>query len=66
LIKGIRVFDWTVFHASGTAGTLVFINISWLLGQSNVEATGLALYPVDLSIGEYLYVYVPVDLDQFR
>ena len=66
LIKLIRVRDWAVFYTGSTARTFVLYNVSGLSNQRYFEVSCLSFYTVNFSIGQYLYIGMPADLDQFR
>jgi hypothetical protein len=66
LIECIRVLHGAIFYAGGATCTFVLDDVPGLLGQSDHEVTRLSLYPFNLGIGEYLDVFLPVNLDQFR
>ena len=66
LIEFIRVFDRAVFDTGCTARAFVLQDIPGLLRQGYLEVSCFALYPVNLSVRQNLYVGMPADLDQFR
>ena len=65
LIIFIRVLDGAAFHAGGTAAALILNNIPWLFYQSYLEVSCFTFYFFDFSVAQGLYVWMPVDLDQF-
>jgi len=66
LIKLVRVCYRAVFYTGSTARTFVLYNVSGLSNQRYFEVSCLSFYTVNFSIGQYLYVGMPADLDQFR
>jgi hypothetical protein len=66
LIKLIRVRYRAVFYTGSTARTFVLYNVSGLSNQRYFEVSCLSFYTVNFSIGQYLYIGMPADLDQFR
>ena len=66
LVKRIRVADWTAFNTGGTTAAFIFDNIPWFFSQSYPEVAGFTFNFGNLGIGQYLYVWMPADLDQFR
>ena len=66
LIEFIGVADRAILYTGSTTGAFVLIDVSGFFGQRYIEVPRFPFYPVDFSKGEDLYVYVPVDLDQFR
>jgi hypothetical protein len=65
LIKLIRVFYRTIFYTGRTTRAFVFQNISGLFSQGYLEVSCFALYSVNFSVRQDLYVWMPADLDQF-
>ena len=51
--------------ANAAAGAEIRINISSPLLDLDLEAAFLSFYPHQVCVGNYLYVQVPADLDQF-
>jgi hypothetical protein len=49
LVKPVRVFDRTVLYTGGTTRTFVLINVSGLLGQSNLEIPCMPFDFIDFS-----------------
>jgi len=66
LIKLIRVLDRAVFYTGSTTRAFVLYNVSGLSNQRYFEVSCLSCYTVNFSIGQYLYIGMPADLDQFR
>ena len=66
LIELVGVVDRAAFDAGRATGAFVFVNIPGLPDQGYLETACFALYAVDLSIGQYLDVRMPADLDQLR
>jgi len=64
LVELIGVLDRAVLYAGGTPRALVLNDIPRLLGKGYLEVSRFPLYPVNLGIGEDLYVRMPADLDQ--
>lgn len=65
LIKLIRVFNWTVFYTGSTTRAFTLVNIFGLFSQRYLEVSFFPFYTVNFSIGQDLYIWIPVDLDQF-
>jgi len=65
LIIWIRYHDRTVLYTGSTTRAFVQINISGLFNQRYREVSCFALYTVNISIGQDLYIGMPADLDQF-
>jgi hypothetical protein len=65
LIVRIGDLDRAVLDADGTTGAFVLYDVSGLFIECDPEVSCFALYTVDFSIGQDLYVGMPADLDQF-
>jgi len=65
LIVGIRNLDRTILDADGTTRTFVLDNVPGLFIQRDPEISCNPFDPVNFSVGQYLYVRMPADLDQF-
>jgi len=65
LIVGIRDFDRAVLDAGTAARAFVLYNVSGLFIQGNPEISCIPFDPVNFSIRQYFYVWMPADLDQF-
>jgi len=66
LIILIRVFDGAVFYTGSTTRAFVFFDIPGLFIQCYGEVSFFSCYAVNFSISEYLNVWMPADLGQFR
>ncbi|MBN2076974.1 MAG: hypothetical protein JW762_15625 [Dehalococcoidales bacterium] len=66
LVKRIRVADRAVFDTGCAAPAFILDNIPRFFRQSNMEVTGFTFDFSDFGIRQYLYVWMPADLDQFR
>ncbi len=71
LVIGYILIEWigklhrAGFYTGSTAHAFVFDDVPGLLGQSYLESPLFPFYTVYFSIGQNLYVRLPVDLDQF-
>jgi hypothetical protein len=65
LIVRIRDLDRAVLHAGTTARAFVLDNVSGLFIQGDPEISPVPLDPVNFSISQHFYVWMPADLDQF-
>jgi hypothetical protein len=65
LIVRIRDLDRAVLDAGTTARAFVLDNVSGLFIQRDPEISCNPLDPVNFSIRQNLYVWMPADLDQF-
>jgi hypothetical protein len=66
LVKWIRVTDRAAFDTGRASPAFILDNISGFFGQSYVEVSGFTFNSGDFGIRQYVYVRMPVDLDQFR
>jgi hypothetical protein len=66
LIKLIRVCYRAVFYTGSTTRAFVLYDVSGLSNQRYLEVSCFSFYTVNFSIGQYLYIGMPADLDQFR
>jgi hypothetical protein len=65
LVKGVRVFDRTVFDAGRTTRTFALDDIPGFPDERCLEISCLPFDTVNFRIGEDLDVGMPADLDQF-
>jgi hypothetical protein len=65
LIKHIRVFNRAVFDTGRTTRASVLDDVSGPSGYGDLKVSCFALYTVNFSMSENLYVWMPADLDQF-
>jgi hypothetical protein len=66
LIELVGIRDRTVLHASAATRALVLYDVSGLPGYSHLEIAHVAFYTVNFGVGQYLDIWMPADLDQFR
>ena len=64
-IELIRVFNRAIFCTGRAARAFVLYNVPGPFGQGYLKIPFLAFYVVNFCMGEYLYVRMPADLDQF-
>ena len=62
----IGILDGAVLHADRAARALVFFDIPGFSVQCYLKVACFTFYLVNFGIGEYFYVRMPADLDQFR
>ena len=65
MIIFIRDLDRAVFGTGSTTSAFIFYNVSGFLNQGYLEVSRFPFYTVNFSIGQDLYIGLPVDLDQF-
>jgi hypothetical protein len=65
LIKRVRIADRAALDAGSTAPAFILDNIPGFFRQSYLEVTGFTFDFGDFGIRQYLYVWMPADLDQF-
>jgi len=65
LIIFIWIFDRAVLHAGRTPRASILYNVAGLLGQGDIKVSRLPFDPVNFSISQNLYIWMPADLDQF-
>jgi hypothetical protein len=66
LVKFIRVFNRTIFHAGSASRALILLNISGLSGQAYFKITSFTLYTINFSVTQDFYIRVPSNLDELR
>jgi hypothetical protein len=66
LVKRVGIADRAAFDTSRTSPAFILDNIPRFSGQSDMEVAGFTFNFGDFGICQYLYVRMPVDLDQFR
>ena len=66
LVELIRIFHRAVFYACAATNTLVLDNVPRFPCQGYLKVAFVAFNSVNFRKGEYLYVWMPADLDQFR
>ena len=66
LIKRIRIADRTAFDAGRATPAFILDNIPGFFCQDYMKIAGFTFDAGDFGISEYLYVWMPADLDQFR
>jgi hypothetical protein len=64
LIILIRVFNRAVFYTGSTTRAFFLQDIPGLFSQRYLEVSRFPFYPINFGIGEYLYIWMPADLDQ--
>jgi len=65
LIIFIGDLDRAVLGTGSTTPAFIFYNVSGLFNQGYLEVSCFPFYTVNFSIGQDLYIDLPVDLDQF-
>ncbi len=65
LIEWIGKLDRACFYTGSTAHAFILDDVPGLFGQGDFESSRFPFNPVNLSIGQDLYIGLPVDLDQF-
>jgi len=65
LIIFIGDLDRAVLGTGSTTPACIFYNVSGLFNQGYLEVSCFPFYTVNFSIGQDLYIDLPVDLDQF-
>ena len=66
LVILVRIGDRTVFDTDATTGTLVFFDVTSFFENGYFKVSCFSLYTVNFCVGEYFYIWMPADLDQFR
>jgi hypothetical protein len=66
LVETIGILHRAILYAGGTAGALVFDDVTRLFGQCDRKVACLSVDAIDFGVGEYFDVGMPADLDQFR
>jgi hypothetical protein len=65
LIVGIGDFNRAILDTDGTTRAIVLDDVSGLFRQGDLEISRFPPDAVNFSIGQYLDIWMPADLDQF-